>query len=445
MACRIGDHPKRKHLYLRLWWRGRESWERTGMPKTKASRVELQLRANLITAEIRAGKFTPERYLHHFPDGARRSEFTKAAPSQGDLETASRPTLSEYYATWISRFQGPNFRPSRARDYRLHIVNYVLPLIGHRRLADLKTQDLRDLQAALARETVRPKARKKLGPKTIKNIIGASLRRMVRDAITDELLPGADPFKALEWGRTIRARPDPFNAAERDKVVAWFANKRRWYHPFVFTLFYVGLRPSEATALRLGDFDPARGMLDITKSRHLGAEHPPKTSKSARTIKLPPAVTAVLRQLLPLHVDPSAYLFTNEKNGGPIDQSEFGKTHWRTALRAVSVKPRKFYATRSTFISLTVPKTRNLKALADYCGTSVAMIEQHYGRFMGDEPDWIEAAESDPTEEPVTKPVTESLGAEKPLQNKASPTVPSWNQILQSLRELDLLRQSIAA
>jgi hypothetical protein len=25
----------------------------------------------------------------------------------------------------------------------------------------------------------------------------------------------------------------------------------------------------------------------------------------------------------------------------------------------------------------------NLKALAEYCGTSVAMIERHYGRYLG--------------------------------------------------------------
>jgi integrase len=418
MACRIGEHPKRKHLYLRLWWHGRESWERTGKPKTKASRIELRRQADLISAEIRAGKFTPDRYLHFFPEGARRAEFEKAEVPRKDAETAPCLTLSEYYATWITRFEGTDFRPSRARDYRLHIVNYVLPQIGDVPLGELRTRHLRDLRTALQREG--------LGLKTRKNIIGSSLRRMVRDAIADELFSGTDPFKALEWEPTIRARPDPFNAAERDKILEWFATRRRWYYPFVFTLFHVGLRPSEATALRLRDFDPARGMIDITKSRHLGAEHPPKTSKSARTVRLPPTVTAVLRELLPLHVDPNAYLFTNAKNGGPIDQSEFGKTHWRTAIRAVSVKVRKFYATRSTFISVTVPNTRNLKALADYCGTSVAMIEQHYGRFMGDEPDWIECGEpresARPAVKPVTKPVTESFGAEKPLWNKASPT-----------------------
>jgi len=47
------------------------------------------------------------------------------------------------------------------------------------------------------------------------------------------------------------------------------------------------------------------------------------------------------------------------------------------------------------------------------------------------------------------KPSTLSPGltvrAEKTLKNQASLTVPSWNQILQALRELDLLRQQAAA
>lgn len=417
MACRVGEHPKRQFLYLRLWWRGRETWERSGRTKTKSNREELARVAALITAEIRAGVFTAERYLHYFPDGARRAEFEDSAASGGAVPTPTCPTLSEFYASWITRFEAPGVRPSRARDYRLNLVHYVLPRLGNLRLNELRTRHLRELRAALLREG--------LAAKTVKNIIGSSLRALVRDAIGDELLT-ANPFLGLEWERTIRKKPDPFTAEERDRILAWFAASRRWYYPFVFTLFHTGMRPSEAAALRLGDLDLGRGTLDITKSRHLGAEHPPKTSKSERTIKLPPTVVAVLRELVPLHVDPAAYLFTNAKNGGPIDQSEFAKTHWQSAMRAKAVKPRKFYATRSTFISLTVPKTRNLKALADYCGTSVAMIEQHYGRYMGDEPDWIEVLEAPPLAVGDAKPVTGGglslVGAEKPLWSKASPT-----------------------
>jgi len=49
------------------------------------------------------------------------------------------------------------------------------------------------------------------------------------------------------------------------------------------------------------------------------------------------------------------------------------------------VRPRKFYATRHSFISAALTRGVNLKWLADYCGTSVDMIERHYGRCMQDD------------------------------------------------------------
>jgi hypothetical protein len=60
------------------------------------------------------------------------------------------------------------------------------------------------------------------------------------------------------------------------------------------------------------------------------------------------------------------------------------KDHWHAALRATGIRPRKFYATRHTFVSIALSKGLNLKFIAEYCGTSVAMIEQHYGRFLAD-------------------------------------------------------------
>jgi integrase len=74
-----------------------------------------------------------------------------------------------------------------------------------------------------------------------------------------------------------------------------------------------------------------------------------------------------------------SYVFVNAKNSGPVEQREWPKDHWRRALTATKVRPRKFYATKHTFISVALTKGLNLKFIAEYCGTSVAMIEQDYG------------------------------------------------------------------
>jgi hypothetical protein len=78
----------------------------------------------------------------------------------------------------------------------------------------------------------------------------------------------------------------------------------------------------------------------------------------------------------------------------------------------------------------------NLKWLADYCGTSVAMIEQHYGRFAAGQAEAQlallaglsmpgaerrEAAAVGATQ-PSTFDPRLTVAAKKPLWNQASPT-----------------------
>jgi integrase len=67
---------------------------------------------------------------------------------------------------------------------------------------------------------------------------------------------------------------------------------------------------------------------------------------------------------------------------GVKDLMENTVQSWYRALRACEIKARKFYATRHTFISDALSHGVNIKWLAEYCGSSVAMIEKHYGRYI---------------------------------------------------------------
>ena len=53
-------------------------------------------------------------------------------------------------------------------------------------------------------------------------------------------------------------------------------------------------------------------------------------------------------------------------------------------LKKLGIRRRKFYATRHTFVSWALTEGMNLKAIGEYVGTSVAMIEKSYGRFISD-------------------------------------------------------------
>ena len=63
--------------------------------------------------------------------------------------------------------------------------------------------------------------------------------------------------------------------------------------------------------------------------------------------------------------------------------ASFGEKQWQRALTATLIRPRPFYNCRHTFISVACTRGVNLKWLADYCGTSVEMIERHYAKWLG--------------------------------------------------------------
>jgi integrase len=159
-------------------------------------------------------------------------------------------------------------------------------------------------------------------------------------------------------------------------------DKTKRYFGVVYVLFFTGLRTAEAIGLRWGKVDLRRGRLSIDVSRTLGEDNAPKTKRSQRTIPLRPEVVAVLRDCRPLNVSEKSFVFTTE-HATALNEERFVEKHWRPVLRATSIRPRKFYATRHTFITQTLlAGAVSVKKLADYCGTSVEMIEKHYADWM---------------------------------------------------------------
>lgn len=87
-----------------------------------------------------------------------------------------------------------------------------------------------------------------------------------------------------------------------------------------------------------------------------------------------------------LHTTDSDFVFKNQE-GNPINEDKWRAKYWYRALRACGIRPWKFCATRHTFISQALTNRVNIKWLAEYCGTSVAMIEKHYGRYLKNDSD----------------------------------------------------------
>ena len=320
-------------LRLRFRWqfpgelKPRKCSETTELCDTAENRVLLAKQAAIIGAEIRAGSFN---YLRWFPNGTRAAAFKPDAPSPR-RDPASRVTVAGYYESWILRKLPPLVRPTRARDYRNHFRRYIFPWVRDIPLAGFSLEQLEELRLHLHREH-------HLGLKTIRNVIDGSLRAMFRDARKAGVEAGF-PFADMEWPRRVVPGPDPFTEDERDRLLEYFL-KKRWrvgrnqghyqrkthfpYYCFLLTLFYTGLRPSEAVALRLKSLDLASGTLFIERSRSLGVEAAPKTAAAARVVRLTQRNVEALGQLVELRSEPADYVFKNTI-GEPIDQTSFYK------------------------------------------------------------------------------------------------------------------------
>jgi integrase len=198
-----------------------------------------------------------------------------------------------------------------------------------------------------------------------------------------------NPFSDLPkkwWPRQQQEEPDPFTEEERDLILDYYrANRPYKAYAVVYFRFYTGTRPSEVAALKYKNIDFLNAKATVTTSRTLGEENAPKTAGSARTFKLLPNVVETLKPLLPLHVEPDTYVFTNE-DGQPIEQNEFGRK-FGDVLRVLKIRPRPFYNTRHTHISIALTLGCNPKWVAEQTGTSLAMIERHYGKYIRDDGD----------------------------------------------------------
>jgi integrase len=371
MGCKVKQRSNGRLAY-RLFWNGYRSWEGTGVRATDKRRERMQQNADVMSQEIAEGRFD---YLHWFPYGSKAHLFNTAIIPK----TAPKSLAVYVEKTWLPRKVAPNVRASLAQTYRKHWNKHIKPAFGSWPLTAITTAALEDFKVKL---TAAEPSGKGLKMKTARDIIDGTFRAVIRDARRVDRVVTVDPFAELTWPRKIVPKPDPFTAEERNQLLDFFWRRKRHYFGFVYVLFFSGLRTAEAIGLRWGKADLRRGRLAIDVSRTLGEDNAPKTKRSQRTIPLRPEVVAVLQDRRPLRVSEDTFVFTTEMDT-PLNEERFVEKHWRPALRATGIRPRKFYATRHTFITQTLKAGAvSMKKLADYCGTSVEMIEKHYADWM---------------------------------------------------------------
>lgn len=143
-----------------------------------------------------------------------------------------------------------------------------------------------------------------------------------------------------------------------------------------------GLRPGEWFALERRDIDRDAHVLYVRRAYRNGRVKTPKTQASLRAVPLQANALAALDRLSSELESPLVF---PSPTGGYFDLHNFRNRHWRPAQHAAGIEPlRRVYDLRHTFATFALRAGVSTFDLSRYMGTSLAMIDRHYGHLARD-------------------------------------------------------------
>ncbi|MGO9354998.1 MAG: tyrosine-type recombinase/integrase, partial [Mycobacterium sp.] len=282
------------------------------------------------------GKQTSTSF-HDYVSAARfRDLVDKIGPAKaleatvGPDPVPSAMTVAEWLEHHIAHLTG--LAKSTLADYRAYSKNDITPVLGPIPLSVLSRDDI-------ARWTQAMTDRGASG-KTIANkhgFLSSALNAAVKAGHI-----GANPAVGQRLPRTERA---DMVCLSREEFAGLLDAVTEPWRPLVEFLVASGSRWGEATALRPGDIDRAKGTVRITRAwkrtytkggYELGT---PKTKRSIRTINVPSPVLDKLDYT-------GEWLFTNRADR-PVRHNGFHERVWGPAVARAGLKPRPRVLSRS--------------------------------------------------------------------------------------------------
>ena len=211
------------------------------------------------------------------------------------------------------------------------------------------------------------------------NTVMQLLRTVCAQAVIDDKIQ-RDPTLSVKRVKLTKSDVDPLSREELEVALAAIPVH---YQPIFITLAFTGARPNELLALRWGDVDWQKKLLDINKGRVRGVEGPPKTKAGVRKIPMSAQVIDTLRTLKESTMRSiDGYVFT-KPDGKPIDKHL--DRIWNAALRKAHVRPRKSYQLRHTFATHCIEKGVPFNEIMRVLGhASLDSLIRNYAGYIKD-------------------------------------------------------------
>jgi integrase len=323
---------------------------------TKSSLKEMVRKRDVIQYEIAMGQFD---YLKHFPNSKKAQQL---AGTQAD-----NISIKQMINDWFKRTQD-QWEYSTKRGYISKITHHIEPNFGHICVSKFKPSIFKNWGASSI-----------LSGKT-KTEVRSIMRSAFQELYIDEIIDG-NPIDRIKRFKHIKKEPEPFNANEREKILAQMSGQVRNLYEFAF---WTGLRTSELLALRKCDIDLKRKVIFVRKALVHGREKGTKTKSGERTHELHEKALYTLNAQLKLNISNQERIFLNPKTNQPWrDDRAIYHNCWQPAVKKSGVKFRKQYNTRHTYASTMLTENKPIAWVAKQLGHSdIAMTLSTYARWI---------------------------------------------------------------
>ena len=282
----------------------------------------------------------------------------------GDSAAMPELALAEFVELYLER---------HAASVRPRTISTLRERLRHAAAAygDVPLRDLARMSGDLA-------GRRAGQPKRVRYARMAALRQALEAAVRWGYMT-QNPAKLA--GRNRQPAPRAIRAYAPEELEVIAAELGPAYRPLPRFVASTGLRPEEWQGLERRDVDRRERVLSVRRTISSGElAELGKTTRSRRQVPLSQRALGALEEL-PARLD-TPLLFPAPA-GGVLNLDNWRRRVWAPATEAAGVaKPARIYDLRSTFASDALAAGVSVFELARIMGTSVPMIERHYGALL---------------------------------------------------------------
>lgn len=210
---------------------------------------------------------------------------------------------------------------------------------------------------------------------------------------------GADsvhnPVNGIENMSVVKKLPDPLTADERNAILDSIHDHYDVrIHAYFLFMFYTGMRPEEAIALRWSDIDWKNQIARVQRVRTFkGSERDGSKTHAVRDVDLVPQAVQALQLMKPFTFmlsmerdsdeDTSSDIFQNPNTKRPWHDERSQRDHyWKPTLKKLGIRWRRPYNTRHTFATSALMTGAPPAYIADQLGHSLKMLLERYARWI---------------------------------------------------------------